>query len=502
MSRKPLTKTDFTLMNTIFSSLAASTRTEIAPVVNKEGAPAFLRSLQEQVLQVLTTGTLQDTFYASREQHAKEAVEVLTEARVKCPHFLARALVWAREQGLMKSLPVLGLAILSAGGGRTRDLFESTFRRVIKTPDDLRSFVEIAISGVLTGRKGLGGMTVDAVSEYLNSMSEYHTLKYGSSVSKGVTLRDAIRMSHPKPQTPSVSERFGWLVGGAKRLGQDLNANPQIRTFEALKRATSENEVITLIRQGRLPFEVVVPALKASTPGIWSELLHQAPYMNLLRNLVTFTRHGVFKDEANVAVAVAKLTNPQAVEHSKVLPFRFFDAYTKYVEGEHDERIADALREALDISFVNMPSLGDRTIAIGPDVSGSMQNVVSQKGTARYIDIAGIFTGALMKRIEKRAIPLPFDTRVHHNHTLSSRDDVMTTTQKIAAYGGGGTAVGSPIEHLLHRKVVVDAFVGITDNVDWAYGDGYNCSGSFLDLWRRYKSEVAPNAQALSLIHI
>jgi len=61
---------------------------------------------------------------------------------------------------------------------------------------------------------------------------------------------------------------------------------------------------------------------------------------------------------------------------------------------------------------------------------------------------------------------------------------------------GGGTALGSPIQHLLDRNIKTDIFIGITDNEDWAYGQGHYASGSFLSLWRRYKKEVNPNAIA------
>lgn len=465
--------------------------------VNRAGAPSFRRSLKEQVLAVLTTGTLGNTFYATRDELAEEAVEVLTEMRNVDSAFLARALVYAREEGLMKTLPILGLVILSAGGGRTKEHFEAAFPRVIKTPDDLRSFVEICSSGTIRGRKGLGGMTVAPVREWLCGMSEYHATKYGSAASSSVTLRDIIRMSHPRPATPECAERFGWLVRGREKLGSDTALNPQIRALEALKQASTESEAIALIREGRLPYEVVVPSLKATTPAIWAELLRQAPYMNHLRSLVTFTRHGVFADEAHVRYAVEKLTAPRAVERSKVLPFRFFDAWTQYVAIEAaDARIADALREALELSFANMPSFGSRTVAVAPDVSGSMDDAISDKGTTRFVDIAGIMSGALLKRVEERALLLPFDTRVHPANDYSARDDVMVTAGKIASYGGGGTAVGTPIEHLLRRKTKVDVFIGITDNVDWAYGSGYSCSGSFLDLWRQYRKEVNPDAQA------
>lgn len=464
---------------------------------NREGAPAFRRSLREQTVQVLTTGTLGDTFYASGKDLAVEALEVLVEAREACPEFLARALVWAREKGLTKTLPVLGLVVLSGGRGRTKAHFEAVFDRVIRTPDDLRAFVTLCRSGAVPGRDGLGGMALKAVRAHLGGVSEYHAVKYGSAASREVTLRDILRMAHPRPETAAVAERFGWLVKGGEALGSDPALNPQIRAFEALKSAATEEEQIALIRQGRLPFEVVVPTVKATTPAIWAELLRQAPYFNLLRNLVTFTRHGVFADEENVRYAVRKLSDPRAVERSKVLPFRFFDAWRRYKETEgHDSRIADALRAALELSFVAMPTFGDRTVCIGTDVSGSMDGPISEKSSTRFIDIAGIFTGALLRRVEGRAVPLPFDTEVRPDCGLSARDEILTTAEKISRFQGGGTAVGAPVEYLLDRKIKVDTFIGVTDSEDWAYGNGFSCSASFLDLWLRYRTEVAPDARA------
>ncbi len=469
--------------------------------LNRAGAPSYTRSLKERVVQVLVTGTLGDTYYVSGKELAEEALEVLAQARTECPEFLARAVVYAREQGYMKTLPVIGLVVLSGGHGRTKAHFMAAFPRVIRTPDDLRAFVALCRSGAVNGRKGLGGMAADAVRAHLGTLSEYHAVKYGSAASREVTLRDVIRMTHPRPSSPALGERFGWLVGGAEKLGSDPALNPRIRAFEALKRAATEDETIALIREGGLPFEVVIPSVKAATPRIWSELLRQAPYMNLLRSLVAFTRHGVFQDEENVRYAAERLTDPRAIERSMVLPFRYFDAWKRYSATEgHDSRIADALRVALERSFVNLPLIGGRTVCIGTDVSGSMScGTISEKSSTRYIDIAGIFTGALLRRIEGRVIPLPFDDVVHPDWGLSGRDDILVTAEKISRYPGGGTAVGAPVEYLLQRKLAVETFIGITDNVDWAYGQSWfsrGCSASFIDLWRRYRAEVAPDAQA------
>ena len=466
-------------------------------VTNHEGAPAYHRSLREQVVQVLTTGTLNDTFYASGHELAAEASEVLVRAREQCPEFLARALVWAREKGYMRTLPVVGLAILSGGRGATKALFEAAFPRVIRTPDDLRAFVALCVAGTVPGRKGLGGVAVAAVRKSMNTLSEYHAVKYGSAASRGVSLRDVLRLSHPHPTDAALSERFGWLVGGVGKLGSNPALNPRIRAFEALKRTTDEGDCISLIRTGSLPYEAVIPALSATTPAIWAELLRQAPYMNLLRNLVTLTRHDVFKDEANVRYAVERLTDQRAIESAKVFPFRFMDAWRKYTGTDgHDSRIADAIRAALEMSFVNVPSFGDLTVAVGTDVSGSMAYDYPEMGSRKPIEIAGIFTGAILRRIQGRAIPLPFETVVRQNCGLSGRDEILTTANKIAAMGGGGTAVGAPIGYLLDRKIPVDVFVGITDNEDWAFGDGYSTPGSFRLEWQRYTREVSPRARA------
>ncbi len=464
-------------------------------IFNHEGGIAYRRSLNEQVVQVLSTNTLSNTFYIKKEQLALETVEVLMRAREKDPRFLAQAIVWARRDGLMKDVPILGLALLSGKRGVSKTLFENAFKKTILTPDDLRKFVNYIKADAIPGRVGLGGIVRDLVSAWIGDISEYHALKYGSVNSDGVTLRDIIRMVHPKPSSDVVNERFGYLLKGSLR--SDALLNPQLVAFEKLKRAKTESEQVALVKAGKLPFEVVVPAVPKMTTLLWTELLHNAPYMNLLRSLNTFRENGVFDTEANVAYAVTRLTDPTAVMRSRVLPFRFFDAWKAYTSVySGDTRIADALRAALELSFQNLPSFGnDRHITLGVDVSGSMDNPVSAKGQTRYVDIAGIFAGALLKHAPKNLV-LPFQEDVLLNQQFSSRDDVLVTAERIARLADNGTALGSPIQHLLDSRIKTDVFIGITDNEDWAHGDSWNTRGDFLTMWRSYRKEVNPNAIA------
>ena len=462
---------------------------------NYHGTPTYHRELAERVVQVLTMNTLGNTFYAKGSKLVLEAIEVLRECAMENPEFLAKACVYARTEGLMKDLPVMGLVILSTA--KDKAPFRNAFNRVVLIPDDLRNFVQICRSGQIKGRKGFGGCVVEPVRQWLNNMSEYHTVKYGSKASKSMTMRDILRLCHPKPADAAVSERFGWLCKGWESVSDEPSkTNPLIWALEKLKGTTDKEEVNTLLEEYSLPFEVVVPTVSSTGTEVWERLLRKAPYFNLLRSLNTYARHGVFKNEANVEYAVQRLTNQQAIQRSRVLPFRFFDAWKAFTRNNSEyPQLAEALRTALERSFVNLPSFGDLKLAIGSDVSGSMMWEFSPNGTTSYLDICAIFTAALLKKSENLVYPLPFNHEVVPCQ-MSKHDSLLSSAEKLTALGGGGTAIGAPAEYLIDHSINVDVFIGITDNEDWAYGHGYYCRGSFLDAWRRYKSMVNPDAKA------
>jgi 60 kDa SS-A/Ro ribonucleoprotein len=201
----------------------------------------------------------------------------------------------------------------------------------------------------------------------------------------------------------------------------------------------------------------------------------------------------VLRDAESAAYVAARLSDAAALRKARILPFRVFMAYRMFAPATGSERlVAEALVTALDATFANMPDLGDGVL-IAPDVSGSMRfGGIGRHSRVRYIDIAGILTAALLKA-SRQALVLPFEQRVVPVR-LSARDSAMTTADKLAAVGGGGTAVSAPISALLHKRIAVDTFIGITDNVEWAT-DQTGGSG-FLPTWRRYRREVAPDAQA------
>jgi 60 kDa SS-A/Ro ribonucleoprotein len=452
-----------------------------AAKLNKEGFPAFDRSIEEDTLAVLTTNTLSNTFYVDARSLAKETVAVLDKMGDEDPAFLARALVYARNKGLMRLAPIVGLAVLSVKDRGRKDNFRRAFDLVIRTPDDLREFVALCRTGTI--RKGLGGEARDAVKRRLQRLSPYHAVKYGSARSEGMTLRDILRMAHPKPVNRAQEELFGWLVKGWTSIGPEPSpTNPQVWAFERLKRTADEAEIVRLVRDHRLTWEVVVPAVRKMTPAVWRALLDDMPYMALLRNLATMDRHGVFQDRDTVREIAKRIADPANVRRSKQFPFRFFNAFHAF---KGDQSVKDALADALERSFENVPRLRGR-VCVANDISGSMGGRAAARGAARYCDIAGLLAAALFRKCDDVAL-LPFDTEVHAV-SVSRRSAVMDIAGKIGL-AQGGTDLGAPIRRLLKRKEKVDIFIGITDGEDWA-GRG------FLSEWEAYKAKVNRDAKA------
>jgi hypothetical protein len=340
--------------------LAGELSVRRAPVVNYEGMPAFLRGQSEQVLQSLTTGFFGNTFNAISVELSQDAYPVLVEARHDDPVFLAQSSIEAREHGLRRATPLIGLGMLSGGRGVTKEAFLGAFDQVVQTEEDLTNLAELILADTILGRSSLGGMVRLAMRRWLNryGIPEYAALKYGSAAKNGVTLPGLLQLVHPVPPTAADAERFAWLLKGASALGGNERLNPQIRAFERLKRTTDEAEACRLIREGRLPMRVVFPVLKSITPALWSELLRQTTYTNLIRSRAMFTRRGVFAEKANVAYVVGRLTDNRAIAKSGLLPFYFLKAHRAYkvTEGAAPE-IVEALSRALELAFVNVPDL-------------------------------------------------------------------------------------------------------------------------------------------------
>ncbi|WP_391574675.1 TROVE domain-containing protein [Cohnella sp.] len=434
----------------------------IRPTIsNREGYPAYARSIEEQYVQTLVTNTFGNTFYADQQTLLDEADELHREMAQNRPQFMAQALVYARNEGYMRLQPLYGLAILSQ---YRPDLFAKAFPQVVRIPSDLSDFLTI-LKGM--GR-GEGGRAVKRqVSRFLAGVSEYWAIKYNGR-GRGYSLGDAIATAHPKPADLKQQALFRYLRGQEA----NLTLLPQVGALEQLKRAATEQERLHWIENGKLPHEVVTGAVKP-TKAIWEALLGQMPTFALLRHLSTLEREGVLEDRRNLDAAIARLTDPVALSKAKILPFRFAKAFRQV---KHPE-LRDALRDAVELTFANLPDLEDRT-AIFLDISGSMDG--------EYLQTGSVFALALYKKTQGNSLFWLFDTEAEDAYP-SRRDSILSQADRIQTRGG--TDTGAPVRKLLSERHKVDQIVIITD-------EQQNSGSMFYRELANYRAKVNPQVKA------
>jgi hypothetical protein len=276
MRMKPKTKA--TKINRLFAPGAYDAATE----TNYEGAPTFTRSDEESLARVLTTGMLEPTFYASANELAGEALALFAAFAEKDPRFLAQAILYARNEGLMRLAPLTALIALSASPNEdAKEMFRLIFPKVVRTPGDLQDVISLIRTKKI---RGMGKLTQRAAGRWLGAMSEYHAIKYGAE-SQEMSLRDIYRLTRPKLAGRS-NDIARYLVKGEVAEGL-----AQIAGYEAFKtearayrgEATPESEarLLSLIAEHRLPWEVVAGQVTGSA-AVWKAMLYQMPYMACL----------------------------------------------------------------------------------------------------------------------------------------------------------------------------------------------------------------------------
>ena len=476
----------------LFQSLrgALLPRTDTA---NDAAAPAYDLGPQAALAQLAATGCLSHTFYATAETQLDRVLELAREVDVD---FLARTALYARRRGFMKDMPALLCAVLA-----THDLDRLTevFPQVIDNGRMLRTFVQILRSGV-TGRKSLGSAPKRLILQWLERADVRKLLQ--ASIGNAPSLADIVKMVHPRPADPAREAFYAWLIGkpwSADALPDSLQA------YETWKQS----------RTGDIP-DVPFQMLTALDLGTaeWSAIADNASWQTTRMNLNTFSRHGVFRDQARVVKIAARLADPETIRKARVFPYQLMTAYHNCASDVPAE-IREALQDAMEIATANVPALTG-SVVVCPDVSGSMASPVTghQRGASsavRCVDVAALVTAALLRKNQGVRV-LPFEVGVV-DVRLNLRDSVMTNAAALAKIGGGGTNCSAPLAKLNAEKASPDLVIFVSDNESWA-DPKVGCGTAMLKEWETLRQrnpkarlvciDLVPNTttQALNRVDI
>lgn len=446
-----------------FSDLLGSkdSRLRQPDTINYEGAPAYSGSPADNVLALLMTGSVKPYFYADARGFTRDAADFLKV--FPDDQTLAKVVVYAREAGYQREMPILALVEISR---RNPALFHQIYPRILRNPKDWQKFLDICRSGVI--RNGVGRTIKRAAISAIREMPVYHAIKYPTAVT------DMIRLDRPTCSVNPVISKY--------LMDNDRNVSEQTLALARLEDNPDDARCAALIREARLPYEVVTGAVKKPGPEAWKALFEVAPMVNMVANLRKFYTEGVFNDSNAVDTCVSRLTDPEAIRKSWLLPYKVYLAWKHFPGGEP---IRGALERAITLSLAAVPFLDER-VAICPDVSGSMMcESVTKNSDLSSAELAGLLTGMILGRTSRESrLVLPFESTVDYDlarkiEPVFAEGGVLGLAQLFESINGGGTSLAAPIEMLIRNRVEVDRIIAITDNEAWV-GDVIKAAETYL----------------------
>lgn len=426
---------------------------------NYEGDSAYKLTSRLQLYTAVCTASLQPKFYVPSVESEEDRIRSLIR---KVPHeFTAKLAVYAREKMYLRSIPLV-LAVELAKVCNHSNLVSRVVERVIQRADELYEILGYYQQANNTEElKKLSKQIQKGVARAFLKFDEYQFAKYNRKTVP--SLRDALFLSHAKPQTKEQEELF-------KKIADNNLTIPY--TWEVLL------------------------SKKGNTKKVWEELIAsgQVGYMALLRNLRNIINAKV--SAASLEKVLNHIKDPANVRKSKQLPFRFLAAYReiKNLAGFSQRAVLEALEDAIKASCDNIP-IDASKVVIACDVSGSMQIPISISISARskiqYYDI-GLMLGMMLNlKCEKtivgmfgddwKVIPVPRDNILKNADELHRREGEV-------GYATNGYKV---IKYLLNEELPADKVMVFTDMQLW------NTSGSsnrFRKYWQDYK-KFAPEAR-------
>jgi len=461
-------------------ALFQSSRGKMLPAAtakNHEGALAYARDPKQALAQYAATGTFSNTFYASG---AEQLETVLALTATLEAEFIAKTAIYARTRGSMKDVPALLLAVLSS---ENPEVFKAVFPKVVDNGRMLRNFVQIMRSGV-TGRKSLGSCPKRLVENWLNTASDAKLMD--AAVGANPSLRDIVRMVHPKPTSLEREALFAWALKKPYAM-EALPAALQALIKYRFDRSTGVPNV---------PFQMLT-ALNLNAEE-WAQVARSAGWHMVRMNLNTFARHGVFEIAGMAEMIAERLRNPAAIVKARVFPYQLMAAY--FAAGSQVPReVKEALQDAMEIALTRVVAYPGRVV-VCPDVSGSMASAITgarKGGTSAIscIQVAALVTAAIV-RANRNVLVLPFAEKVKEIE-INGRDSVMSNAAKLAALGGGGTSCSAPLKLMIERRERAELVVLVSDNQSWVDGRATGPTET-LRLWEVFKVKN-PNAKLVCI---
>jgi len=401
-----------------------------------EGGAGFLARPENELL-ILVAGSLfsGDAFY-EKDQSRKERFHLLaSEVSQKDPHFVASLAQYARQVLGLRSGPSALVAHLFWWG--PKEVAEEAARGVWLRGDEHLETLAYAKAQGWKITKGLK----KAVAARLNAMSPTSILKYQKR-GRSFSQRDAVIISHPKPQDQNHALVYEWLIRGKRAL-------PEAKSF------------VAQVLEERPTWERILSAKGASRES-WLEALPHLKGLSLVRNLNNLHSFNLLQEEEVQEVLASKLLSPEVAKWG-IWPYQWLQAISIGRGEWWPEPVLRLLETALENTLPPLLLEGETLILV--DISGSMDNRISDRSQATYALAAASLGALLYRRTGGRLVGFNNDINPVH---LPPSAPIARMVEELTRAVWGGTYLGKALEKTLPgfsgRRVVIFTDEQVHDN--------------------------------------
>lgn len=397
--------------------------------VNAAGFDSFSRDFKKEVASIVLNSMVNGDSYYQTETERLASIEKIISANVDEAEFLAKAMVYARTEGNLRSVAhyMAGMLIENVKGST---FLKPAISQMMIRPDDATETVALWNS---RNKKSIPNALRKAIKGSLeNRWDAYQMKKYFGNGK--VKVSNLVNICHPTPKDEAQRLMFKQVLE---------NTLPNIATAQTVNAGST----------GEARAQNYSAMLKERKLG----------YMALLKNLKNMLEAGV--DDETVDNMCALLRNKNAVLKSRVLPFRFTQAYTMVdgmsIDRFKSQKLLKAIEDGFILSAGNIGiASGTEKVAILLDESGSMGGWGGVEDSKTPFTVGKTLMASMLAGLDKENV-------VGYLWADSARrvnvDKGPMTFIKETKTQGGGTDLGGAISDLIKTKTVVDKLVIFTD---------------------------------------
>lgn len=378
---------------------------------NLAGGDAYTQTPELELLSILLTSFVSDSFYRSADDTLTRLKEVLGKVD---PKFAAKAAIFARDKFGMRSIThALSGELTPYISGQ--DWGKNFYDKVVVRPDDMTEILSYYIANMTDSNNPKFPNSIKkGFAKAFDKFDDYQIAKYKNE-RKEVKLIDVVNLFRPVPTTKN-SKALEELVNGTLK----SSGTWESELSNAGQDASSKQEVEKRKNQ------------------VWSELLSERKigYFALLRNL----RNIINQAPDAIPMACDLLADEKMIAKSRVLPFRYKTAHDEISKLDSNRQTRDiivAIDKALDTSVSNVPKFAGETLVV-IDTSGSMRGgyYFGNRNPDRKspAEISSLF-GAILAKSNNCDV-MTFDTTARYE-TYNPNDSVSSIKDSFSFNGGG-----------------------------------------------------------------